>query len=173
MAITLYDATVAPFLQTLAGVSGFLEKGRAHFTAAGIDLQEIVNTRLIEDMLPLSFQIVSVAHHSQGAIEGVKAGVFSPNVNFAEHDYASLQKLVADAQDYLKGLTREAVNALEQHDTVFQFRDTRMPFTGEGFLLTFSLPNLHFHAATAYDILRMKGVPLGKRDYMGMPRIKT
>ena len=39
-------------------------------------------------------------------------------------------------------------------------------YTAEGFLLSFSLPNFYFHATTAYDILRSKGVPLGKRDFM-------
>jgi hypothetical protein len=29
---------------------------------------------------------------------------------------------------------------------------------------SFSLPNFHFHAVTAYDILRSRGVPLGKRE---------
>jgi hypothetical protein len=45
-------------------------------------------------------------------------------------------------------------------------------FTAEGFLMSFSLPNLNFHAATAYDILRLKGAPLGKRDFMGAIRLK-
>ena len=48
-----------------------------------------------------------------------------------------------------------------------------MPFTVENFLLSFSTPNLHFHASTAYGILRAKGAPLGKRDYMGALRLKT
>jgi len=43
----------------------------------------------------------------------------------------------------------------------------------EGFILSFSLPNFYFHSATAYDILRMKGVPLGKRDFMGQMRLKS
>ena len=38
-------------------------------------------------------------------------------------------------------------------------------------ILSFSLPNFHFHAVTAYDILRTRGVPLGKRDYEG--RLRT
>jgi hypothetical protein len=29
------------------------------------------------------------------------------------------------------------------------------------------LPNFFFHLTTAYDILRHKGVPVGKRDYLG------
>jgi len=56
---------------------------------------------------------------------------------------------------------------------VFQMRDFKVPFTAENFILSFSLPNFHFHATTAYDILRTKGVPLGKRDYMGALRMKT
>ena len=43
----------------------------------------------------------------------------------------------------------------------------------EVFLKSFSLPNFYFHATTAYDILRSKGVPLGKRDYLGRMRLKT
>ena len=61
---------------------------------------------------------------------------------------------------------------LEGKDLLFKFGDFKVPFVAEDFVLSFSLPNLHFHATTAYDILRMKGVPLGKRDYTGPMRIK-
>ena len=47
-----------------------------------------------------------------------------------------------------------------------------LKFTGQSYLLTFALPNFFFHAVTAYDILRHKGVPLGKRDFMGPLRFK-
>ena len=55
---------------------------------------------------------------------------------------------------------------------VFQLRDRQIPFTAENFVLSFSLPNFYFHATTAYDILRTKGVPLGKRDFLGHLRLK-
>ena len=67
----------------------------------------------------------------------------------------------------------DEINALEGRDMLFQMRDFKIPFTAEGFLLSFSLPNLHFHATTAYDILRTRGAPLGKRDYLGAMRVKT
>jgi hypothetical protein len=35
-----------------------------------------------------------------------------------------------------------------------------------------SLPNFYFHAVTAYDILRSRGVPIGKRDYEGLLRTR-
>jgi hypothetical protein len=40
-------------------------------------------------------------------------------------------------------------------------------FTGINYLLQFATPNVYFHAATAYDILRHNGVPLGKADFLG------
>ncbi len=73
----------------------------------------------------------------------------------------------------MQKLSRESVNELEGKDVVFQLGPNKLPFVAEGFVLSFSLPNLHFHATTAYDILRMKGTPLGKRDYMGQMRMKT
>jgi hypothetical protein len=33
-------------------------------------------------------------------------------------------------------------------------------------LLSFALPNFFFHVATAHDILRHKGVKIGKRDFL-------
>jgi len=173
MAIQLYDVSVTSFLQVLGGVTGFLEKGAAYCKDKGIDLNSVVETRLYEDMLPFRFQVMAVAHHSRGALEGVQKGVFGPPTGVADQNYAALQKIVADARTYLQGLKREDVNALEGKDVVFKLGERSMPFTAEGFLMSFSMPNLHFHATTAYDILRMKGAPLGKRDYMGPLRMKT
>ena len=172
MAISLYDVSVASYLQTLGAVAGFLEKGRAHCEANGIDTATIVGTRLKDDMLPFLFQIVSVAHHSRGAIEGAKAGVFGPPGTPPALNYAGLQKLVADAIAALKAVTPDDINALEGGEVVFQLGERKMPFTTPDFLMSFSLPNFHFHAATAYDILRQAGVPLGKRDYLGAMRMK-
>jgi len=173
MAISLYDCSVASFLQVLGAVQGFLEKGLNHCREAGRDPEAIVDTRLHDDMLPFRFQIVSVAHHSRGALAGAKAGLFQPPGGVGELDYAGLQGLVAEARAELQALSRDEVNALEGKDMVFRIGTREMPFTVENFLLSFSTPNLHFHATTAYDILRQEGVPLGKRDYMGQLRLKA
>ncbi len=173
MAVSLYDLSVASFLQALGGVSTFLERGATHCSANAIDLDSVVETSLHPDMLPFRFQVVAVAHHSLGAIEGVKKGVFSPPGKLEPLNYQGLQKVIGEAREGLQKLTPAEVNALEGKDVVFQMRDFKIPFTAETFLMSFSLPNLHFHATTAYDILRVKGVPLGKRDYLGPMRMKS
>src|SRR5687768_17599186 len=112
MAISLYDLSVTSYLQTLGAVGGFLEKGRAHFVEAGRDPEEIVEARLHADMFPFRFQIISVAHHSRGAMEGAKAGVFRPPPSL-ELNYTGLQRLVVEAQAALMALTPQEVDALE------------------------------------------------------------
>ena len=173
MAISLYDLSVASYLQTLGGVAHVLERGFDHFTDANVDPNDIVETRLHDDMLPFKFQILSVSHHSFGAIEGIKKGVFNPPRAMPDTDYAGLRKIVADTQESLSKMTPAEVNELEGKDVVFQIGEFKMPFTAEGFVMSFSLPNFYFHSATAYDILRTNGVPLGKRDFMGKIRMKA
>lgn len=167
MTFTLYDATVANYLQTLGAVAHILEKGHKHFSETGKDTAEGVMARLAPDMLPLWFQIVSVTHHSRGAIEGAGKGLFEPPPRKSDFTYAELQRLVTDARSELSALTPEVVNALVGRDVIFKSGDLALPFKAEGFLMSFSLPNFYFHAATTYGILRHMGVTLGKRDFMG------
>ena len=171
MAISIYDSIIPSYLQILEGVSGVLAKGLAHCEAQGIDPQEMVEASLHPDMLPLRFQIISVAHHSLGALRGMQEGVFTPPPSMPDLDYSGMQALLDNAHAELKAATVEAVNALEEGSLVFKLSSMEMPFTVENFITSFSLPNVYFHATTAYDILRMKGVPLGKMDYLGPMRI--
>ena len=99
-------------------------------------------------------------------------GVFAPSLGKPDLEYAALQALVTEARNELSVLTPEAVNALVSRDVTFKLGERALPFTAEGFLMSFSLPNFFFHATTAYDILRHKGAPLGKRDFMGKMKLK-
>ncbi|MDB5968673.1 MAG: hypothetical protein JWQ90_1123 [Hydrocarboniphaga sp.] len=85
-----------------------------------------------------------------------------------------MQDAVAQASARLKAYTPDEVNALQGRELVFSpGGNTKINFGVEDFLMSFSIPNLHFHATTAYDILRHRGVPVGKCDYLGRMRIKS
>jgi len=58
----------------------------------------------------------------------------------------------------------------ETNHTTSAWGPRLLTFTPEIYLLSYALPNLHFHAATAYAILRTHGIPLGKFDYQGKLR---
>lgn len=172
MAISFYELTVPAFLQTLAATEKVLERGLNHAVDSSIDPESLVEARLCQDMLPLRFQIVSVAQHSLGALEAAESGLFVPPDARKPFTYAGLQALLAETKGKIAALPREAVDALEDRDVIFQLGERKLPFTAKGFLQSFSLPNFYFHAVTAYDILRNRGVPLGKRDYLGKLQMK-
>ena len=172
MALSLYDAIVPQYLQILGAADAFMTKGRQHCEDNDIDLDSVVQHRLTDDMLPFHFQAVCMSHHSLGALNGVREGVFTPPPAL-ELDYAGLHALVQEAKHGIEALSADDVNALEGNDVTFKLGDMAIPFTAVGFLTSFSLPNFHFHATTAYDILRVVGVPLGKRDYLGAMAVKA
>lgn len=167
MSTTLYEATVARFEQTLTATAGFLAKGREHFESEGVVLDDIVESRLHPDMAPFRFQVVSTVHHSAGAVEGAQSGQFAPPPASDGMDYAALEQKVQDALAAVRGMTAETILSLEDNPLVFTLGEQKIPFRVGNFLLSFSIPNFYFHSTTTYDILRHKGVQVGKRDFLG------
>ena len=171
--LTLYTATVTAMQQQVAAVAKLLDKGEAFAADKGLDPATLTTARLAPDMLDFAYQVKSVTVHSLGAIRGVRAGVFSPDMTSPPADFAGLRAQLAETSAGLAALTPAEVDGFVGKDVAFVFGERRMPYLAEDFLLSFSLPNLYFHAATAYDILRSQGVPLGKRDFLGVPRFKA
>ncbi|MEM1114475.1 MAG: DUF1993 domain-containing protein [Pseudomonadota bacterium] len=167
MDLSFYDLSITSYLQTLDAVSSILEKGAESLKAPN----EMVNHRLAHDMLPLSFQIRSVAHHSLGAIRGIEAGQFGPPPSVPDMDYAGLQAHVSEAAQALRDYEPDAVNALADKTLEFKAGSLELPFTAVNFIESFSKPNFYFHATTTYTLLRIAGVHIGKLDFIGTPRV--
>ncbi len=173
MTLFLYDATIPSNLQILRAVDALLDKAEAFAIEKGIEPATLIDAKLADDMLPFGYQVKSCAAHSVGGIEGVRCGTFSPDRSAWPTDFAGLHKVMRDAIATLEAIDRNTFDGLADNDTTFEFGTFVMPFTGANFLLSFSQPNFYFHASTAYAILRAQGVPIGKRDFMGTPRMKA
>ncbi len=171
MSFSLYDQSVTSYLQTLGGVATVLTKGAQFAAENGIGLDDIVRYKLRDDMAPFSFQVISVWHHSLGAIEGLKKGEFQPPPKMSDMSYQDLQGLVQEATVRLKGESREDIDALADGPLIFKVGGSETPFIARYFIQSFSLPNFYFHATTTYVVLREHGVPLGKMDYLGQLRV--
>lgn len=173
MPISLHDALVPSFRQIIGSSLGLLNKAEAFCAEQGHAAESVIGHSLAPDMFGIPFQVQSIAGHSMGAIEGVRAGVYSPKLTPAPTDFASLKAMLVEADAGLAALDPGELDSFIGRDMLFQMRDMKMPFTAEDFLLSFSQPNFYFHASTLYGILRNKGLPLGKRDFLGMPRLKA
>jgi uncharacterized protein len=173
MATSLYDLSVPTFLQTVRAVGGFLDRTIAHCAETGRDPDDFVNARLFEDMAPFHFQIEAAWHHSVWGLEAARTGAFTPPALVGPVPFGELRAMMAKGQATLEAFTPEDVNSWEGKMLDLQIGPRKLAFTAETLILSFSLPNFHFHAVTAYDILRSRGVPLGKRDYEGQLRTRS
>jgi len=61
-----------------------------------------------------------------------------------------------------------AIDGSEQRDITLTAGSRELRFQGQQYLVSFALPNFYFHVTTAYAILRHCGVPIGKRDFLGV-----
>jgi hypothetical protein len=172
MAFSLYAATIPSYRQILGAVAGLLDKAEAFCTENKIAPADIIQARLAEDMQPFAYQVKSTVVHSLGAIEGVRRGVFFPDSTTPPDTFAALRTRITETLTTLEAVDATEVDSFVGRDMRFAFGDRHVDYTAEDFLLSFSQPNFYFHAATAYDILRWKQVPIGKRDFTGRTRKK-
>ena len=173
MSIKINQASLETYKQILPAALQILNKAKAHFEETGTDLEDIVQARLYEDMAPFSFQVFSIVHHSVGALNALKSGEFGPP-NMPENlDFAALHSLLEEAVNDLKNFSADEVDACSEQEVLFKMGSIEWPFSAESFILSFSLPNFYFHVTTMYDMLRMRGVAVGKLDFIGKMQLKN
>lgn len=174
MPLTLYDAYVPSCQQLLGGMTNLIGKAEAHVKEHGLDDSELLEAKLAETMWSLPWHVRACWVHGAYTFGQLKTGEFTPDFTELPDSWDSMRAMVDDAQAKLAALTAEEVEDLADKTIGFVLGGKRlMELTGQNFLLSFNQPNFYFHATTFYDILRMKGVALGKRDYMGTPRVIT
>ena len=166
MSLSLYDVTVPVFIRAFANLSAILEKGRAFADENKIPHSELLEARLYPDMAPLTGQIQRASNSSK--FVAVRVGQID-NVPMAdtEASFDELQARIAATVALLKSISANAMDGREEATVVLKAGSTERTFTAREYVLAFALPNFFFHITTAYDILRHKGVPLGKLDYLG------
>ena len=173
MPLSLHAAYVPSALQMLGTARHLVDTAERWCAENAVEEGAIIAACLREDMLPFSYQVKSVAEHTKGSMEALRAGVYSPDLSPPPTNFDDLRAKLSDAVTAMEELDESEMESFMGQPMRFEFKDRRMDFTAEDFLLSFSQPNFYFHCATAYDILRMKGIPVGKRDFLGQVRIKT
>lgn len=187
LATTLYDLSVPTFLQTLRAMGGVMDRAAAHCAATGADPEDFVGARLYPDMAPFHFQIEAAWHHGVWGVEAARTGVFAPPALVGPVPFAELRAMMSRGVAALEALSPAEVNSSAGRKldmVIYQPLDPDnaatsswgpqiLALTPETFLLTYSLPNFYFHIVTGYNILRTRGVPIGKYHFQGQLRTRT
>jgi hypothetical protein len=166
MSISLYQATVPVFVQSLEALSAIIDKAAAHAEARKIDAAVLLASRLRPDMLPFVHQTQIVcdgAKNMTGRLAGVEIPRFEDNEATFDDIKARIKKTLA----FIGGVNARDVEAGENREIVFPLGPNKMKMKGPDYIFHFALPNFYFHLTTAYGILRHNGVEIGKRDFLG------
>jgi uncharacterized protein len=169
MAFSMYDATVTICAQQLGALTGILDKAAAHCAEKKYDEGWMLADRLYPDMFPLGRQIRQATDFGRNT-PGRLAGVALPE--FAATDdttFAAAKERTEKSLAFVNSLTRAQVDGTEDKDISWMAGQRQMSFKGIRYVQWFALPNFFFFVTTAYDILRHRGVELGKRDFLGAP----
>jgi hypothetical protein len=164
--LSMYEVSVPVFARGLDQLSHLLSKGAAHAKEAGIDPATLIQARLAPDMFVLAAQVQRSSDAAKASIARI-AGVEAPAMPDTETTFEELIARCAKTRDFVHSVPRDRFDEAAERAVEMKVRGHLLHFTGSSYLLRFGIPNFFFHVTTAYDILRHKGVPIGKLDYLG------
>ncbi|KIW04812.1 uncharacterized protein PV09_03997 [Verruconis gallopava] len=168
----LYDGTVVYFAGGMRALAHILSKAEQHCKENNIPEKEFMEASLAPDMKPLTFQIQTASDTSRKAVSRLTGSQLT-SIPDTESTFAELQARIAKTQEVLEATKKEDWNFDIAEEITVPLGPREMTFTKKSYAEGFAVPNFYFHVVTAYAILRMKGVNIGKADYlrpiMGVP----
>ena len=160
----LYDATIPAFVRGLRNLRSWLKKSETHAGEAGTPMSEFLEARLAPDMHNL-IQQVGYAYFT--ALEAAQnlSGKASPEMGYDETTAGELSDSIDRVVAHLESIRPEDVEKTAPKEVeTFLVPDKKVRV--DKYVQRLAVPNFYFHVVTAYDVLRHKGVPLGKADYL-------
>jgi len=182
MPASLSDILVPSAVRALDGLAQMLTLAEQFCARTGTEPRALIERRLAPDMFPLRLQIEIVTSGIRGSLGRVSrrlpAETMAPEFAVfnrgyerefdpAERGFAELRARIQTTRDYVNSLAARELDLETQLPiSVLKPGEQRSFASAWSFVLDYVLPNLFFHVAMAYAILRSAGVPLGKADLM-------
>ncbi|BDD54846.1 hypothetical protein MAP00_000426 [Monascus purpureus] len=160
MGNTLYDGTITVVQAILNTLSHILRQAEQLPNA-----NALLDARLYTDMYPLTDQVRLATQFSENLVARLTA---REPVTFPGKPttFSECHERIETVLKTLNEADKNVVN--QQGDIVGTMKvgpEATIEIGGAAYAHTIALPNIYFHLATTYGILRKEGVPLGKRDY--------
>ena len=167
MTLSMYQASVPLFVRQLNGLRNILDKAEEHCSSQNIDESVLLQMRIFPDMFHMGLQVKTTLFHSGGAAARLADLNVFDYFSADDSSFAALKKQTTEALQLLQGIKPEQIDGSENRMIEVKLLTYSLVFTREDFLLQFTIPQLYFHAATAYGILRSAGLELGKPGFLG------
>lgn len=165
MATEFHDLLVPVLERAFTNLAGVLRHGQAWAKENGVSEQDMLDAKLADDMASLARQVQIASDSARGGVARI-AGLERPSIADTETSFAELQARIQATLDYIRSIPRAQINGRETAEVTLPLPSGEMKFAALEFVQGFVFPNTFFHVVTAYDILRHRGVPLGKMTFL-------
>lgn len=166
--LSMYNASVPIFKQLLTALDAILDKAQLHVEAHSMTTDTLLQASLYPDMFNFTRQVQIAADFAKGVCARL-AGLEVPAYEDNETSFPELKARIEKTLLFIESIKPEQINGSEALEIITRPGTPKeKKFNGQSYLLHYGLPQFFFHMTTAYDILRNKGVEIGKRDYMGV-----
>lgn len=164
MSSWIRDQAVETFAPMLESLSAILDKAADH---AGAGAQDLPAARLAPDMFDLAEQVQQACLHARHAVQRL-SGEAPGEVEGPARTIAGLKAQLEATVTFVRSAAAADFAGAERRDCSIALPEGMgvIALDGEQYLRNWALPHFYFHLVTAYDILRHRGAPIGKRDYL-------
>jgi uncharacterized protein len=166
MSLSIYEIVVPAMIHGLGVLDDYVGHAERLAESRRMPVSEVLAARLAPDMLSFGDQIVVVCNKVEAHVAKL-AQRSAPAPLKVLPTVAALRVRLAYTTSYLNELTAEDLAGAETHTFELTPPIVRGWFGGADYITLLVIPDFHFHVATAHDILRHLGAPVGKRDYLG------
>jgi uncharacterized protein len=162
----MYYEAISQCAQMLRNLESWLDKAEAYAGAKSFDVGVLMIGRLAPDMKPFIYQVQSACDYVKAAaawLSGQRPPKHGDDEQTIDDVRARIRKTVAFAESVCETQYAGAAD----RKVSLSFAPPGRVVSGEDYLLQMTIPNVYFHIAMAYAILRHNGVDIGKMDFLG------
>ncbi|KAJ4159397.1 uncharacterized protein LMH87_008299 [Akanthomyces muscarius] len=140
---TLYDGTIAVAIGSLKALAHIVSVAEAHPNSAIFLSARLLLAKML-GLEPVEYDEDSLT------------------------SYADMKTRLDEVIKTLEGVDKEVINTRSASSVTVGVGENkpRVTLSTPAYAYSAALPNIYFHVCMAYAILRSRGVPLGKSDYM-------
>jgi len=162
----MYFRAVSQLVRNLQAVETWLDKAERFATSKKCDVNVLMTSRLAPDMKPFVYQVQSACDYVKAAAAWLsqrEPPKHEDNESTIDEVRARVRKTIA----FVEGVRSEEYEHAGRQHVHMSWAPAGKVLGGEDYLLQMSIPNVYFHLAMAYAILRSNGVDVGKMDFLG------
>lgn len=163
--MAMYFKVISQCIESLRNVELWLDKAEQYAAAKKFDVGVLLTSRLAPDMQGLVYQVQSACDYVKAGA-GWLSGEAPPKHADNEQGIEELRSRIRKTLAFAEAVAEEQFVGASERKIGLPWAPGKA-LEGEDYLLQIIIPNVYFHLAMIYAILRHNGVEIGKMDFLG------